>query len=110
MTRLTKAKFKAALEGSGGVQAVIAQKCGVDRSTISRYLDKHPDMKILQEAEMEKILGVAENKLHALINDKNIKAIKFFLETKGKKRGYVPASYVEQDNKEDVTITVVRDG
>ena len=27
----------------------------------------------------------------------------------GKRRGYVPASYVEQDNNQDVTITVVRE-
>lgn len=88
-------KFKEALEGSGGVQAVIAKKCGVDRSTISRYINKNPKMRILQEQEQERIIDVAENKLHALIGDKDIRAIKFFLETKGKSRGYVAKQELE---------------
>lgn len=90
MTRLNITNFKIALEGSGGVQAVIAKKLEVERSTITRYLDKNPKMRLLVQAESERMIDVAENSLHSLISKKkDMRAIKFFLETKGKSRGYV---------------------
>jgi len=95
MTSLTVSKFKKALEGTGGVQAVIAKACGVDRSTVTRFIQKYPKMRLLLDAEAERIIDIAENKLHALVNDKDIRAIKFFLETKGKSRGYVSKQELE---------------
>lgn len=95
MTKLTIKNFKAALDGSYGVRATIAKKCNVHRSAITRFLQTHPKMLILLEEEQEKIIDIAENRLHSLINDKDVRAIKFFLATKGKSRGYVPKQEVD---------------
>lgn len=95
MTRLKIETFKNALTGSFGVQAVIAKTCGVERSTITKFLNKNPKMRVLLEEEQERIIDVAENKLHAAIGDRDMKAIKFFLQTKGRKRGYQNTQSIE---------------
>ena len=94
MTKLSIQKFKKALSGSYGVQAVIATKCGVTRGAVTRFINKHPNLKPLIEQEKERIIDVAENKLHERILNGDTRALKFFLSTKGKKRGYIPTQEI----------------
>ena len=96
MTKLTKEMVRKAVENSGGVYSVIAQKCGVGRSTMSMFLhnEKNKDLLIEINQEKEKALDMAENKLMKLIEDGEFQAIKFFLGTQGKSRGYVEKSEI----------------
>jgi len=91
MTTLSKKKVKNAIPGSLGIYAIIAKKCGVDRSTITKFLKKERNKNILLEIEeeREKILDIGEKKLIGLVNDGEFPAIKFLLSTKGKNRGYI---------------------
>lgn len=91
MTKLSIKKFKESLPGSHGVQAIIARKCEVDRSTITLFLDKHPKMKELCLAEREKIIDVAENRLFKAADNGDKWAVDKILSTIGKNRGYIEA-------------------
>lgn len=51
MTKLTKEIVQNAMINSMGSYEDIAQKCNVHRSTISRYLEKNPDMLDFLEQE-----------------------------------------------------------
>ena len=89
MTKLSIKKFKIALPGSHGVQALIAKKCGVERSTITNFLDKHPEMRKLCLLEREKIIDVSENRLFKAADNGEKWAIDKILSTIGKGRGYI---------------------
>ena len=97
MAKLNKKKVKKAITGSGGVLSVLAEKCDVSRSAITQFLQKkrNQDVKELIEQEKERIIDLAENKLHGLINKEDFQAIKYFLNTKGKSRGYVERQEME---------------
>lgn len=95
MTKLSIKKFKLAMKGSYGVQSIIAKKCDVERMTITNFLDRNPEMRVLLEMEREKIIDVAENRLHTEVNSGKPWAIKKVLDSVGKKRGYVETQQVE---------------
>lgn len=85
---------------------MIAEKLKVERSTLTEYLQRHPDLlKFIEEAE-EAILDLAENKLFTKIASGDQKAIKFFLERKAKKRGYAQKQEVEQIGKDPVQLII----
>ena len=97
MTKLSKKKVRNAIPGSLGIYAIIAKRCEVKRSSITRFLKKERNKNVLQEIEeeREKILDVGERKLIELINQGEFPAIKFMLSTKGKGRGYVEKQEIE---------------
>lgn len=97
MTTLSKKKVRNAITGSMGIYAVIARTCGVSRSTITKFLRKERNIKILQEIEQEKekILDIGEKKLIELVQNGEFPAIKFLLSTRGKNRGYVEKQEIE---------------
>ncbi len=88
MTKITKKLFKEATKGSGGIQAVVAQKLSVDRSAINRYINKHSDMKEVLEKEREKVIDKAEHKLFEAADKGQKWAIERILKTIGRNRGY----------------------
>ena len=93
--KLTKKKVRRALPGSHGIIQIIATKCQVDRGTIYRYMEKHPDIAQDIMDEREKIIDVAEGKLFTKIHNGDFKALRYFLDRKGKKRGYTTKQEVE---------------
>ena len=95
MTKLSISKFKDALVGSYGVQAVIAKKCEVDRSAITLFLDRHPELRELCKAEREKIIDVSENRLFKAANNGEKWAVDKILNTIGKNRGYIEKHEIE---------------
>ncbi len=91
MARLNKKTFKEALNNSGGNQSVIAKRVKRHRSTITNFLNKHPDLRKLLDVEAERIIDVAENVIDsAITNQKDIDAAKWKLTNskRGKARGY----------------------
>lgn len=92
-----------ALAMSAGIVAAAARilKCG--RSTIHRYVEKYPEITAaLKEIEEDRI-DIAEIGLVNFLEDKEhptlrLKAIEFYLRTKGKARGYNMATEVVGKN------------
>lgn len=103
MTKLSKKSVKTAITNSFGNQSLIANRCGVGRSTISMFLKKHDDIRKLLTQERERQIDVAELGLTTKITEGNLAAIQFLLKTKGKRRGYTEKTEIESQN---VTINI----
>ncbi len=77
-----------AIEGTGGIPAVVARKLGCSRETVGRYARRYPTVKSALIDADESITDLAEAKALALINSEYWPAIRYRLSTKGKDRGY----------------------
>ena len=95
MAKISQKKFKLACVGSGGIQAAIAKKLDVARSTVTVYLQKHSEMREFVEEAGEIILDVAERNINKKIVDGDESASRWKLERKGKARGYAPKQEME---------------
>lgn len=89
MTKISKKTFKKATIGSGGILANIARRLSVSRGAITQYLNRNPEMVKYIEEEKQSLLDLAELQLIIKLKQGDFKAIKFFLMSKGKERGYI---------------------
>lgn len=86
--RYTKREIRKAIEGSKGIKTAIAQRLNCTRQTVDNYLDRFPDLKALVSDERDSIIDLAEVKLLQAVNNNDMRAILFVLETIGKDRGW----------------------
>ena len=91
-----------AIEGSGGVKKIIAERLGCSRWTVDNYLKRHPTVVRAFEQERERIIDVAESKLSEKVKQGHWSAIRYLLSTRGKTRGYVERQEIEQINSDEV--------
>lgn len=87
-TNSKKKAMLAALEKSLGIVTTAAKQAGIDRWTHYDWYKKDPDYKAAVDALDEVVLDFAESKLHGQIMKGDTTATIFFLNHKGKKRGY----------------------
>ena len=108
--KINKKKIKEAILGNNktgneklnscnGNYSLIAQRCGVVRSTITLYFKSHPDLKKLADNEREKIVDLAEAKLPQRISEGSDTLIWKVLSTKGKERGYGEKTELEHSGQ-----------
>ncbi len=100
--KVIKDKFIEALMKSGGVLKPACEALHVSRQTILDWRKADPEFDKACGEAIEVFLDEAESKLYAAVRRGNFKAIKFFLECKGRGRGY------DQHQDIDLTATVVR--
>ena len=81
-------KIKKALTDANGFVSVAAKNLNCDTKTIYNYMNRYPELKELLSEIRNKTLDYAESKLLQHIENDNFNALKFFLETQGKQRGY----------------------
>lgn len=103
MTKLTKEKVKKAILGTGGVITSIANKCGVARISLYKFLEKHQEFKELLKQEREKIIDVAENRLFKANEEGQKWAVEKILSTLGKDRGYVEKTITDMNLQGELT-------
>lgn len=89
MAKLSIKKAEAALRATGGVIAEAARLCGVSRPTFYAFMQKHPELHDVRDDCTEELLDVAEDKLRNAIHGGCGKSVRWFLETRGRGRGYV---------------------
>lgn len=77
-----------AIEDTGGIVSRIAEKLQCSRRTVYSYIDKYPEVKSAYDDEKEMVLDACEEGLFAKIYGHDFEAIKYYLERKGKCRGY----------------------
>lgn len=87
-TKKNKADFIAAYEASLGSVTMAAKKAGIKRSTYYLWCNTDPDFKAACEEAIEMQKDFAESQLLKLIRDGDAGSIKFYLQTKGRDRGY----------------------
>lgn len=87
--KYTYKKIKHAIKGSGGIKLRICERLGMSRANLDHAIRKWPDLLTAIENEKEVITDAYENALHHLaLKDRDVKAIIFYLRTRGRKRGY----------------------
>ena len=86
--RFTVRRVADALRHTAGIKTAAAELLGCDRSTITRYINRHPKLQVLEAEIADRTVDLAEDKLLQAIEQGNMTAIIFYLKTKGKHRGY----------------------
>lgn len=86
---ITAEKFISAIPGTAGIISTIAKKVGCEWHAAKKYIDKYPSIRQAYDDECNSVLDLAEVGLIKLIQSGELSAIKYYLSTKGKHRGYV---------------------
>ena len=81
-----------ALRNSAGLKSQAAAKLSVSNAAVSGYMKKWPKLNEVVREAIDSTCDLAEGKLILAIQSGNLKAILFYLKTKGKDRGYVERS------------------
>lgn len=81
-------QFIDAIPGSGGIISVIANRVGCAWHTAQKYILQYPTVQAAYADETESIVDLAESTVFKAIRDGDVGAAKWYLQTKGKQRGY----------------------
>ena len=94
-SRISDALVEKAIKGSYGNISFIARRIGVSRMTVYRRIYASPKLLELFEEETQTLVDNAESELMALMNPATnedartrLEAVKFFLDRRGKSRGW----------------------
>ena len=93
--RFTVRRVADALRQTAGIKTAAAELLGCDRSTITRYINRHPKLQAIDAEIADSTVDLTEDKLLQAIEQGNLTAIIFYLKTKGKHRGYVQKALSE---------------
>jgi succinate dehydrogenase flavin-adding protein (antitoxin of CptAB toxin-antitoxin module) len=102
----TKAAILKAIKDSNGIISNIAERLKVGWITAKKWIDADPDLTEAWLAEKESVTDIAENKLIEQINSSEQWAVKFWLATMGKKRGFTERHEVTGPEGEPVEINL----
>jgi transposase len=95
-----------AIHGSGAILNTIAKRLNVSWHTAKKYCDEYEETRQALQDETEKTIDMAESTLLKSIESGDIQAAKWYLSTKGKKRGYSEKLELEHGGK----IAFIKDG
>jgi len=82
-----------------GNQAAVARTFGVTRQAVSLLVHKHLELRTVIQDAIQSRIDTAESALDRAILNGEFAAIKFFLETRGKDRGYTSKTEIEHSGK-----------
>ena len=110
----TKTEYKEAIKGSRGVLSRIAERLGVTRSAVTLRLQKHKDLRLLNEQEKERMVDSAEETIYDISDlsydpktlSVTLRAAEKVVSTQGKDRGWVEKQ--EIDHGEGIKIIIER--
>ena len=86
-----------ALEQSLGIVTSACKKVGIGRTTHYEWLKTDEDYKKAVNSIEDIALDFAESQLHLQIQEGSTTSTIFYLKTKGKKRGYIERTEVQQE-------------
>ena len=110
--RIVKEKeLLAAIEGCRGIISTVAARLHVGWHTAERAINDSEKAREAMSDEEETTLDFVEGKAIQRINEGDGAMIRFYLATKGKKRGYTYDEKMEADESaEDNNVNVICDG
>ena len=109
--RYTQEQIKDAIIKAGGFISIACKSLDCTRKTIYNYMDKYPELKEVVIDIREQYLDVAEAALIKNVKDGKSSDIKYFLNTQGKKRGYIEKSELDiTSGEEPIKINIKIDG
>jgi len=95
MHGFTEEQILEAIKDSYGIISNIAKKLGCGWHAAKSYVEKYESCVQALKAEEETGIDNAENKMYDLINSADPQMIRYFLSTKGKRRGYTEKQEIE---------------
>lgn len=101
----TAEQFITAMPDSGGIVTLIAKRVGCDWHTARKWIDTHPSILQAWQDARESVSDLAESKLIENIKSSDMGAIKYWLSTQGKSRGYVERQEIRIGEDSTLTIT-----
>lgn len=107
--KVTQKQVLAAIHESGGIVSVISRRLGVDWHTGKKTIERYPAAVQAVQDERESLVDFAEGQLIKAIKAGEAWAVKFYLATVGKGRGYSERQEVTGPGGGDITIKVVYD-
>lgn len=96
----SKEIFLKQLKTSKGIIAPACKKANISRTTYYRWMENDPNFKEEVNNIFEESIDHVESKMHRRINEGSDRMIIFYLETKGKDRGYSKKSELEIQTSE----------
>ena len=88
MAKLPQKEFIALLEKHQGFQSSVAKDLGISCQAVSQRIHRHPKIEAAYENILIRQVDFAESKLHKNISDGKETSIIYFLNCKGRDRGY----------------------
>lgn len=87
-SHVSEEKYLAAIRQARGNRAIIAKLLGVNLSGVYERINKNPKLREACRVASEELKDIAETKLFELVEAGDFQAIKFYLSTQGRDRGY----------------------
>ncbi len=103
----TAEQFIKAIPGTGGIVTAIARKLDCDWHTVKKYINDYPTIKRAYDAEKEMVKDTVETSLIVKAKDGESWAVKYYLSTQAKDRGYVERQQVEHSGKDGGDLKIV---
>jgi hypothetical protein len=94
----TAKQFVEAIADSAGIVSTIAKRVGCDWHTAKKYITNYPTVLQAYEDECERVTDLAETMLIKSIQGGDLSAVRYYLSTKGKSRGYVERAELSGPN------------
>lgn len=101
-------KVEKALRKYHGILGKTAEACGVSRPTLNKFIAKHPHLKEVRQEVDENLIDVAEANVVGALDGGDMKTTRWFLERKGKDRGYVTRQEQTGKNGEPLAVTAIK--
>ena len=93
-----KRVFPKAIQGTGGIVSVIAERLNTTNVTLYKYIKKYPWINDLRQQAREGFVDKAENVLMDKVDEGDLNAVKFTLNHLGRHRGYDASPAVVVNN------------
>lgn len=88
MTNVNKDELLKAINGSYGIISTIAKRLNINWNTARTYIKKYPDATQAYNNERNTMLDTAESCIITALEQNDVATAKWFLQLKGKDRGY----------------------
>lgn len=100
-------QIEKALRAADGHLSKAAKKLACSVKTLKHYLTRYEHLEDVLEEIDDELIDLAESGMKKHIKAKNLDAIKYYLERKGKKRGYVKQTEVAGVTDKPLKLTIV---
>ena len=87
--------FIKAIPGTGGIVTAIARRLGCDWDTAKKYITRYPTIARAYAAEKEMVKDIVESSLITKAKEGESWAVKYYLSTQAKDRGYIERQEVD---------------
>jgi len=105
--KFKNADIAVSLVKNSGVLILVAKDMGMSRESLVKRIDRHPYLQEIMAEIDAKILDIAEGKLFEALGKGDMATIRWYLERKGKSRGY--ATKIDQDLSAETVTAVAKE-